>query len=209
MFRSLLAQSNPNFICVPLMDFNRTPHDLQLLMDSFTCDNVIPMWFDDSYAVDGIMYDDPPLWKICEKAVRDIVGEPEEGYLITTRVDSDDALHEDFVQEIQNEARPDVTEWLNINLGWAEKDGKVYPDEHGKNMFISLVEPVGGAGYPLTVHRVWHKRASSLAPIRQIAEGKRLWLRGIHSENRSSVLRGRNRQHEPIALTDLEGFIWK
>jgi hypothetical protein len=211
MLPSLQAQTNQNFLCLPLMDLKRTPDQLRYRIEDWYCDIIKPSWFGEDWATDGLMYDSPPLWAICEEAVKKVTCDLITGdTLVTTRIDSDDALHEDFVDTIQQEVKSDTLEWLNIWYGWAEKDGLVYPDEHGKNMFISLVEPYFEDKPPLTVHREWHKRASNLAPIRQIAKDpdKRLWLRGIHSENKSSKLRGRNWEHEPRPLHELEGFIW-
>jgi hypothetical protein len=207
MMPSLYAQTNQNFVCVPLMDRPRTPEDIYKRVESWRCDVIQPAWFGDEFAVDGVMYDSPPLWPICEAAVRIHTADLKlGGVLVTTRMDSDDAIHEKFVETTQQEAKPNTLEFLNFYYGWLEKGGVYYPDEHGKNMFITLVEPFTPKQPPLTVHRVWHKKASTLAPIRQIGGTEKMWLRGIHSENKSSKIRGRNTAYEPVSLDKLEGF---
>ena len=210
MLPSLQEQTNDNFICVPLMDREHTPDYLFDRVEEWNSSIIKPAWFGPEWAVNGVMYDHPPLWKICESAVKHPAWYLNVGdTLVTTRIDSDDALHEDFVDTIQKEVKPDTLEWLNIEYGWAEKDGLVYPDAGKRNMFISLVEPYFPDKPPLTVHRVWHKKANDLASVRQIGGWNRLWLRGIHTENKSSKLRPHNTNVlPPQDLRDLEGFIW-
>ncbi len=203
MLPSLEGQTCRNFKVCPLLDADFVPKSLDYRISKWYSDICYPIYLNSGWAVDDCMYDNPALKNLCQNTVEFFL-QGNEDYLITTRMDSDDAVHRDFVKILQEEARPDTLEFLNYPLGWALKDGMVYQDGGNRNMFITLVEPLVKDKPVNTVHCVWHKKAMEFAPIRQIGMDKRYWLRGIHDENRSSKLRGHNKEFAPIELSNLK-----
>ena len=121
-------------------------------------------------------------------------------WLLTTRLDSDDALHRHAVALIQASARTTPQpELLNLRYGYCytHPDGPIARVEEPSNPFLSLVEPAGRA-LPHTASRVSHMRAHESAPIRQIGD-EPMWLRVIHARNLSSRMYG-----APCGEVDLE-----
>ena len=113
--------------------------------------------------------------------------------LVTTRLDNDDALHEDAIAVIRHRVR-NRPEFLNLRLGFFT-DGaraRVMNDKYGS--FTTFVEPVGRD--PLrTVYCTPHPKQWRVAPVRQIA-GRPLWLRVIHTRNAANKGFGDRRDYD-------------
>lgn len=106
-------------------------------------------------------------------------------WIITSRLDNDDALHRDFVRIVQGSAE-ERTEYLNFPQGVILYDGKCFLYRHPSNAFISLVEP---AAAPRTVWTTAHERASEVAPVRQLWSTPS-FLQVVHGGNVSNKPRG-------------------
>jgi len=104
-------------------------------------------------------------------------------YVVTTRLDNDDALHREAIADIQACVEPRAAEFLNFTFGYryTAADGRATRKENRSNAFLTLVERVTDA--PLhTVRRVDHRHASQLAPVRQIGTEPR-WMYVVHDRN--------------------------
>jgi len=118
--------------------------------------------------------------------------------LLTTRLDSDDALSRTAIALLQRHATGDDLEFLNLPLGYCYSypDGRTRVLRDDSNHFLSLAEN-GDAGQPRTAVCVNHNRAREVAPVRQISH-RPSWLQVIHRRNMQNDLQG-----EPCAPPDL------
>lgn len=100
-------------------------------------------------------------------------------WIITTRLDSDDAIERTFVERLQDAATTD-RQALNFSHGWKwTRPGWAHRHRHLGNPFISLVEPNEN---PVTVFAQKHSAMGKVAPVRQIG-GRPGWCIVCHGEN--------------------------
>lgn len=102
-------------------------------------------------------------------------------HVISTRIDNDDAVHSEFVNQIQLAARCAEREFLNFPKGYVWFRGQVLLTGHESNSFISCVEPATDLR---TVHCEQHGKLRTVAPVRQIAIQQPYWIRVCHDRNR-------------------------
>src|SRR6476620_2325057 len=110
--------------------------------------------------------------------------------LLTTRLDSDDALQRTAIALLQEHAAGDDLEFLNLPLGYCYSDpgGHSRLRRHESNHFLSLAENFEGE-LPSTAVCASHHRAEEVAPVRQV--GRRPgWLEVIHTRNLENDLQG-------------------
>lgn len=104
-------------------------------------------------------------------------------YLITTRIDNDDAFHKDAVKIIQENFTGQKLEALNFNYGYCWKDGRIYLKCYPNNMFCSLYEKVVDNRFN-TVDTE-HSYLSIRFKTKTIVD-KPYWLLVMHGENLSN-----------------------
>ncbi|HEV3200125.1 MAG TPA: glycosyltransferase [Bryobacteraceae bacterium] len=123
-----------------------------------------------------------------QRAVLDGIRHLTDGYeyLITTRLDNDDAICRNFVEVVQGRFASQRFEFLNFTNGYVWHADRVYRTRHLSNAFISLVERNGTYS---TVFNGDHRYLSSLGPIRQIAEPAG-WLQVVHDRNLGNAAHG-------------------
>jgi len=121
--------------------------------------------------------------------------------LITTRLDNDDAIHETFIERVQELVKkigPKGVIGINFPFGYCYKHGagdvtRIGPD-YGTT-FISIASY--GTGF--TVHNLDNTRIPRKIPTVQ-DDGKEMWVRIIHDKNLSNYMEGQKVDHK------LEGF---
>ncbi len=128
---------------------------------------------------------------------------PGSRFLITTRLDNDDALHSDFVRMVQAEFAGQDLAAVNFHYGWQLCGRRLVKRGHPANPFISLIERLGSAPVR-TVFCRGHAELGTVCPIRDITrEETPAWLQLIHAENRVN----RQSPGRSSPLVDLrEGF---
>jgi len=111
--------------------------------------------------------------------------------LLTTRLDSDDALHNDFIDTLQKYAQQidlgTSNRVLNYPDGLIINNGRTYAHHDESNPFASLLEPLSQA-----IQTVWqypHTQLHKFGPIQQMYEAA-MWLQVIHGNNVSNRTRG-------------------
>lgn len=109
-------------------------------------------------------------------------------WLLTTRLDNDDGLHEDFVRDVQDAQRFAGAEVINCPFGIVLQGSRTYKQRHGSNAFISLSEPTSDFQTVLSIAR--HVYAAETYPVQQVGRSPR-WLQVIHGRNVSNRVRGR------------------
>lgn len=134
-------------------------------------------------------------------AVRERV-HAETGLLLTTRLDNDDALHEDAMAKIRKTARPHRREFLNPRFGWVTDGRLARVKAHKYGHFTTLVEP-REFGEFRTVHcGLAHSRVRRFARVRQVGGGP-FWLEVVHGRNVSNRMVGEPRAHSYTSLLGL------
>jgi len=102
-------------------------------------------------------------------------------WVISTTLDSDDAISVDFVEHLQASFREEK-EYYNFERGfmYSPEKGRFYGRRSERNPFISLVEPMENVrGVFCRVHGAAHLEA----PIRQIGERQGYWAQVVHGDN--------------------------
>lgn len=110
-------------------------------------------------------------------------------HIITSRIDNDDCIHKDFINEIQLKFNNQDYQAIDIIQGYSlqiEPNFILGKKEHIFNPFISLIEKNDD---PKTVwendHNMWKKETR----ITQITD-KRLWMSIIHQKNKVNEFDG-------------------
>ena len=104
------------------------------------------------------------------------------GYLLTTRLDNDDAIHQDYMKVMQAGFRERPFEFLEFPWGLKleESRRKLYKLKYKSNPFLTLVERV--TDNVKTVYCCNHRQAAKFGPIRQL-KLKNAWLQIVHLQN--------------------------
>lgn len=110
-------------------------------------------------------------------------------YLITTRVDSDDALARTFSSTVQSAFDHQDREFIELPVGLQVYRGGVYTRVWRSNPFLSLVERVDTMPDFTTVFCMSHAKVLATQPTRTIWRPPQ-WLQTLHSANNESVLAG-------------------
>jgi hypothetical protein len=103
-------------------------------------------------------------------------------YVLTTRVDNDDAVSRDFVQVIQSCFDCQDFEFINLVSGAQYADKRTYLRPYTKNPFLSLLEACVDAP-PQTVFVEHHYRVDERGPVRNVRTRHPMWLQIIHGGN--------------------------
>ncbi len=123
--------------------------------------------------------------------------------LVTSRVDTDDVLHIDYLAGVRRAATNASHGFLNWDRGYVYdlSRARLYATTHRSNMFINLVEPVAAGATPLTAMGVIHTRAADMFPVAAIDDPPR-WVQVIHDQNWMSAMA----RHRPAPSAGLAGF---
>jgi Putative rhamnosyl transferase len=109
------------------------------------------------------------------------------GALITTRLDSDDAIAADCLERVARAAQG-WRGFINPPLGYRVQGRTVVRARDPSGPFLSFVEDLGEAA-PLTVFQMPHHEAAFHAPTRQLAGGP-AWLQVVHGGNLANAFCG-------------------
>ena len=110
-------------------------------------------------------------------------------YLITTRLDNDDAISSDHLAAVQGEFAEQGKEFVTFPVGMQLYRGHLYNVVWSSNPFLSLIEKVGSDGHFSTVCCVAHTRVHSAGRVRSLMRPP-AWLQVIHGDNLGNSLRG-------------------
>jgi hypothetical protein len=171
---SVINQTNKNFRWLIYFDAERDEW-FQKEVDRLSVGVFEPIW------VDG------PL--TAEKAAAAVQKRSAAPWVITTRVDNDDALARDFIEAVQAQFSREDHQFINFQAGLQmSDDGAVYRRSDPSSPFISLIErrtekPLNG------VYMGRHDKIAAFGPIRQIVAPP-MWLQMVHGLNIGNALRG-------------------
>lgn len=124
-------------------------------------------------------------------------------YLITTRLDNDDAIATDHLAAVQGAFRRQEREFLEFPVGMQSFRGHLYTLFWPSNPFLSLFEKVGSSNRFTTVCCVRHDHVRSAGHVRRLICSPQ-WLQVIHGSNIGNSLRGwprfQSRTHPNFAV---------
>jgi hypothetical protein len=156
-------------------------------------DAASPKWFREKIAAFGplvtpIYIDGPATDQVIAKMViqTGFVSSP---YLITTRLDNDDAISTDHLASVQRAFHKQDREFITFPLGLQSFHGHLYGVYWPSNPFLSLIEKVGDNAPPTTVLCVAHDRLGAKNKSRRVLTSSK-WLQVLHGSNVANVLRG-------------------
>lgn len=172
---SITRQTNKNFRWIVYFDAERDEW-FQREVDRLAPGAFEPIW------VDGQL--------TSEKSASDVADRADTEWVITTRVDNDDAVARDFTASIQHEFEHQDFEFINFQAGLQlSTDGEVFHRVDPSNAFISLIEKKRDGGQISGVYLDWHDRISAHGPIRQV-QAHPMWLQMVHGLNIGNAIRG-------------------
>ncbi len=181
-FPSVRGQSSQDFTWLVLFD-EKTPERFRRLIDVYKkYPNFRPVFCGEYKTIK------PQLAAL----MRDLA--PDVEWLLSTRLDNDDALACLFVECLRQlagsvnpeELSPEDTLFINFTNGVQYCESKVYAFEDVTNAFISLLER---RAKPRTVFWVDHPSIYEVSRVMQ-ARTKPLWLQNVHGTNLYNYIRG-------------------
>jgi len=111
-------------------------------------------------------------------------------YLVTTRIDSDDAMAVDFMATVQAQFARQDRLFVSLTRGvQIDRSGAVYLSDHLSNPFLSLIERRDLERLPDTVYVAKHARARAHGPIREV-RAPVMWAQVVHDLNLSNIVNG-------------------
>jgi Putative rhamnosyl transferase len=156
-------------------------------------DSASPVWFKERIStfeplVKPIYIDGPATDEVIARRVVEtgLVTSP---YLISTRLDNDDAISKDHLASVQNAFHQQDREFLMFPLGLQSFHGHLYNVYWPSNPFLSLIEKPSKNGQVTTVFCVAHDRVREHNNCRTVLRSHQ-WLQVLHDSNLANALRG-------------------
>jgi hypothetical protein len=110
-------------------------------------------------------------------------------YLITTRLDNDDALASNHISSVQRAFAAQEREFIEFPFGLQSFRGYLYNVFWRCNPFLSLIEKVGKGSHFSTVLCTRHDRVRQAGAVRSLIRSPQ-WLQTLHDDNVANSLRG-------------------
>ena len=178
-YPSVFNQSNQNFKWIVFFH-SKTPEEFKHKINEYAkWENFIPVYLDDRYTIE----------KNKLAILENLSSQPK--YLITSRLDSDDAISRDYIEIIQNNFAEQEFEFLNFSYGYVLNGNKLYTFKYLQNPFVSLVERVNTLstnGFK-SVLCADHTELYSHGKVKQI-KTETGWMQIIHGKNNNNRVRG-------------------
>ncbi|RFC63268.1 MULTISPECIES: glycosyltransferase [Mesorhizobium] len=106
--------------------------------------------------------------------------------LITTNLDNDDGLSNDFVDRVQSVAKAGQRTAIYITNGLIRQSDGLYLHQYSRNAFVSVQEPWNA---PISCWSAWHTEIGERMPVVEVG-GAPGWLQVIHGTNVSNRVQG-------------------
>jgi hypothetical protein len=173
-------------VCLPSVRIQTVPFTWLVYFDAER-----DAWFEDevSRLSQGDVFE--PIWvtgtPTPEEFLEPVLRRAESPFLITSRIDNDDAMAKTLMARVQDQFSGQEREFINFTDGMQlSDDGRLFHRSDPSNAFISLIEKREAA---MGVYVDWHNRVSKHAPVRQIS-GPPMWLQAVHGLNIGNTARG-------------------
>ena len=177
-FPSVRSQKNRNFKWLVLFDSKSPPFLKEYVREKQNLDFFIPVFVEhfDRFVLRPIVF-------------RMLSADTE--YLITSRLDNDDAIASDFVGTVQDSFACQQRSFLNLSSGYWWHEGKIYRKTYPTNPFVSLVEKVRWSEQKpiLTVFTCDHTKIAEVGEVVDI-DCPPAWMVVVHEGNLANRRQG-------------------
>ncbi len=174
-YSSVCQQLDAEFEWLVLFD-DRCPEGFRADVETLAKGVFTPVWTHEAFRRDTFA----PL-------VEAIAHQP---FLITTRIDSDDAIATDFMAAVQRQFDHQELLFVNFSRGvQIDRSGAVYLCDQLSSPFLSLIEKRSEGRPPLTVFGPKHARARRSGPLREV-RSRPMWAQVVHGSNLSNIVVG-------------------
>jgi len=201
-YPSVIGQSNQNFKWIVVFSVNTLEVYKRKIEEYAEYENFIPIYIPEDKHPDEVPHEVISKYLLNDKS-----------YIITTRIETDDALCRDYVEMVQQYFDKQEFEFINFSNGyvWNMNTYEIYLDKQPSNPFISLIEEIDNIKnidrfptpydkypkYPVITNRrfvtVWngisHPEFKKIGPYKDI-EAEPSWLQGVHGDNLVNKPRG-------------------
>lgn len=176
-YPSVLGQINQDFKWFVYFDAE-TPAEFKQKIDKYAnWKNFIPIYLDEPITV-----------KIDRAKILEHLDQ-EAQYVITTRLDNDDAISKHFVEQIHSSFKQQEFEFINFLYGYVWHKQRTYSFEYDSNPFVSLIEKITERT-PNGFKTIMSTAHSELGATAKQIKTEPLWLQVIHEKNISNRVRG-------------------
>lgn len=205
---SVAHQTNKDFTWLCLFDKD-TPADMRQRIER--CQAQVPQlkacFFTADEAVEFLSHEEAVNCRFIRRTVRTLLSE-DDAFVITSNLDNDDALSNDYVERVQRQFVADQRHMLYsfvCGMQYFVRLNAIVRMHYPHNHFLTLVEDARGDFH--TVQYYGHAGARKVLPNTDIAE-KPYWLENVHGHNVSNELRitSRVRYAPCLAPVDLLQF---
>jgi hypothetical protein len=170
---SVRSQTEQRFTWLVFFDA-RTPTEWRRRAEIIAPPGFHPIWVDGHFTSET-----------ASEAIKDR-GLAETDFLITSRLDNDDALAPRFMATVRAAFSGQDFLFVNLPFGYQVAGGRLYMRPYVANPFISLIERVTPS--PETVLMVGHHEIMRF-PVRQVMT-RPAWFQVVHGRNLANELRG-------------------
>ena len=172
------------------------------------CDADSPKWFKEKMDAYGdlllpVYIEGPATDQVIARSVA-TAGIVSSQYLITTRLDSDDAIGANHLRLVQRAFKRQSRTFLLFPFGLQLYRGQLFNTYWQSNPFLSMIERISTDGSFTTVMCVEHNLVRTAGEVQCIFSVPQ-WLQVIHGANLQNILRGwpRLSRREPSAFRNL------
>jgi hypothetical protein len=169
---SVRSQQGADFTWLVLFD-DRCSDDFRADVESLAEGTFVPVWSRERWS--------PSIFgrAIAERSPADTAPP----WLLTTRLDSDDAIARDFMAAAQREFAPTDGLFVDFPRGiQIDRSGATYLYDQLSSPFLTLVERRRPDPAPSTVYAARHARARQWGPVREVSAPP-MWVQVIHGSN--------------------------
>jgi hypothetical protein len=172
-YPSIYAQSNQDFTWLIFFDINTPDYFLNKIEAYSGWKNLIPIYIDCEFSD-----------RKFPNSLRTVISSSVKNgskYLITTRLDNDDAVSKDYIEAVQKNFKGQQLEGITFPLGYQMFEEKLYLYLSTGNHFISLIEKYDTNTFK-TVFCSQHSKLYRVAPIKKVIR-QPSWLEVVHGGN--------------------------
>ncbi|GGM98037.1 hypothetical protein GCM10009721_26320 [Terrabacter tumescens] len=173
---SVRSQQDADFTWLVLFD-DRCSDDFRADVETLAEGTFTPVWSSEQW--------NPSIFgrAIAEARPAGAVGAAAAPWLLTTRLDSDDAIARDFMASVQREFTPTEGLFVDFPRGiQIDRSGATYLYDQLSSPFLTLVERRRTDAAPSTVYAARHARARQWGPVREVSAPP-MWVQVIHGSN--------------------------
>ncbi len=175
---SVRSQTTRDFRWLVMLD-DRCEDDFRENVEELAEDTFTPIWTHEPFVRDSFA-----------GPVLDLLDGSAAPHLMTTRIDSDDAIAVDFMASVQREFDSQDRLFVNFTRGvQLDRDGGVHLADTTSSPFLSYIERRVPDRLPETVYVAKHARAREHAPVLEV-RAPVMWAQVVHGSNVSNIVNG-------------------